>query len=110
MEWVRGVGILDMMEIGCLMEGTGERGMVCHLIHLRKQFKPTRISGHEQEQFNGKLTALDVVVPDNCGSGHYCLAREIDKTLAKMIGDEGIDGTKAWPSLTRRSPYSVTSL
>jgi hypothetical protein len=31
------------------------------------------------------------VVIGNCGSGRYCTARKIDKTLPCMIGDKGID-------------------
>lgn len=41
------------------------------------------------------LIALDVVVPGHCGSGKYCTARKIDKMLARMMRDKGIDGTKA---------------
>ena len=102
MEGDGSVGISNMMKMRCMMKGTGERGIACHLIHLRRHFKATRISGHEQERCNENRIALDVVVLSNCGSGKYCTARKIDKTLARMIGDKGIDGMKAW----RRHTYS----
>ena len=105
MEGDGSVGISEMMKMRCMMKGTGERGIACHLIHLRRHFKATRISGHEQERYNENSIALDVVVLGNYGSGKYCTARKIDKTLARMIGGKGIDGTKAWPSLVRRSPW-----
>lgn len=73
-----------------MIKGTGERGIACYLIHLRRHFKATRISGHEQERCNENSIALDVVVLSNCGSGKYCTAWKIDKTLAWMIGDRGI--------------------
>ena len=82
------VGISNMTKMRWMMKGTGERGIACHLIHLRRHFKATRISGHEQERCNENSIALDVVVLGNCGSGKYCTARKIDKTLARMIGDK----------------------
>lgn len=85
------------------MKGTRERGIACHLIHLQRHFKSTRISEHKQEKCNENPMALDVVVLGNCGSGKYCTARKIDRTLPWMIGNKGIDGSKAWPSLLRRS-------
>lgn len=69
--------------------------MAFHLIHLRRHFKATRISEHEQELGSQHSIALDVVVLDQCGSGKYCTARKIDKTLARMTGDKDIDGTVA---------------
>ena len=89
MEGDGSVGISNMMK------GTGERGIACHLIHLRWHFKATRISGHEQEGCNENSIALGVVLLGNYGSGKYCTARKIDKTLAWMIRDKGIDETKA---------------
>ena len=99
------VEISNMMKIRYMMKGTGERGIACHLIHLQRDFKATRISGHKQERRNENSIAFDVVVLHNCGSGKYCTARKIDKTLARMIGVKGIHGTKAWPSLVSRSPW-----
>lgn len=50
-----------------------------------------------------KNDAIDVVVFGNCGSGKYCSGRKIDKPEVRTIGDKGIDQTKVWPSLGRRS-------
>lgn len=47
MEGDGSVGISNMMKMRCMMTGTGERGILCYLIHLRRHFKATRISGHE---------------------------------------------------------------
>ena len=104
MEGDRSVGISNMMKMRCMMKGTGESGVACHFMHLRRHFKATGIYGHELERCDDNSIALDVVVLDNYGSGKYCTARKIDKTLALMIGDKCIDGTEAWPSLVGRSP------
>ena len=48
MEGDGSVGISNMMKMRYMMKGTGERGIVCHLIHLRGHFKATRISGHNK--------------------------------------------------------------
>lgn len=86
-----------MMKMRYIIKGTEERGVACYLIHLRRHFKATRISGHEQERCNENSIILNVVVLGSCDSGKYCKARKIDKTLAWMIGDKGINSRRLSP-------------
>lgn len=56
MKWEMGVSVE--------MRGIRERGIACHLIHLRRHFKATKIPGFLQERCN-ETPLLTVVAAEN---------------------------------------------